>query len=119
MTDDDDWTVQIFVADGAAPAVHEYLREGGAVRHHSGPLAKQANKVVDVSVEALRANWQDTVAKLTSIGDSIDDKPSAWGVVEIEVGLTLSATGQLLFIAEASAEASVKFELAKRGAGAV
>ena len=35
---------------------------------------------------------------------------------EIEVGMTLSAKGELLFIAEAGAEASIKFVLKKKTA---
>lgn len=99
----DDWTVQIYVPSpaGATPS----LRERGG-------------RVVDASVETLRENWRETVQKLVEIGDGVDDTESGWGVSEIEVGLTLSAKGQLLFIAEAGAEASVKIRLSRRGAQA-
>jgi hypothetical protein len=95
----DDWTVQIFVPSPAT--------ETPALRDRGG-------RVVEASVETLRENWRETVQKLVEIGDGVDDAESDWGVSEIEVGLTLSAKGQLLFIAEAGAEASVKIRLSRR-----
>ena len=92
----DDWTVQIYT-----PTARPGLRDRGG-------------EVVEASVEALRENWADTVRALTAIGDGIDDDDARWGVSEIEVGLTLSAKGQLLFIAEAGTEASVKIRLTRR-----
>jgi hypothetical protein len=87
----------------------------GSYRQHSEPApSRRGNQVVEASVETLKANWHETVKQLTEIGDGIDDDQSKWGVSEIEVGLTLSAKGQLLFIAEAGAEASVKIKLSRR-----
>lgn len=106
----DDWTVQIYVP---SPAASGETDEQGAGR--APGLRDRGGRVVDASVEALRENWRDTVQKLVEIGDGIDDAESGWGVAEIEVGLTLSAKGQLLFIAEAGAEASVKITLTRRG----
>ncbi|MGN7967845.1 Pepco domain-containing protein [Microbacterium sp. 22296] len=106
----DDWTVQIYVPSPAASGTSD---EQGAGR--ASGLRDRGGRVVDASVEALRENWHETVQKLVEIGDGIDDAESAWGVAEIEIGLTLSAKGQLLFIAEAGAEASVKITLTRRG----
>ena len=109
----DDWTVQIL-----APGLPEDTvgpREGVDEYTLSGPL-RQGGRVVEASVDAIKANWQTTIQKLAEIGDGIDDDAAGWGVSQIEVGLTLSATGQLLFIAEASAEASVKITLTRRPA---
>ncbi|WP_295787191.1 hypothetical protein [uncultured Microbacterium sp.] len=92
----DDWTVQVFSprdAPGIAPS-------GG--------------EIVEASVDALRESWHDTVEKLTAVVDGIDDDISTWGVSQVEVGLTLSAKGRLLFIAQAGAEASVKITLTRR-----
>lgn len=97
----DDWTVQIFVPSADAGAGAPGLRDRGG-------------RVVDASVETLRENWRETVQKLIEIGDGVQNAGSDWGVSEIEVGLTLSAKGQLLFIAEAGAEASVKITLTRR-----
>ncbi len=106
----DDWTVQIYVPSPTLPGTSGERGTGQAPG-----LRDRGGRVVDASVEALRENWRDTVQKLVEIGDGIDDAGSGWGVAEIEVGLTLSAKGQLLFIAEAGAEASVKITLTRRG----
>lgn len=95
----DDWTVQVFVPADDGPT---------ALR------ADRGGRVVEASVEAMRAGWADTIQALTAIGDAADAGTSAWGVSEIEVGLTLSASGRLLFIAEAGAEASVRVKLTRR-----
>lgn len=112
----DDWTVQIFVPSPASPGAGVYA-ERGIGGPYAGPpgFRDRGGRVVDASVETLRENWRETVQKLVEIGDGIDDAESSWGVSEIEVGLTLSAKGQLLFIAEAGAEASVKIRLSRRG----
>jgi len=115
----DEWNVQIFVPGEPGPSIPS-MREYRSGAPHAGPpsFRGRAQRVVDASVDSLRESWQETVQKLVEIGNSIDDNSSAWGVSEIEVGLTLSATGQLLFIAEAGAEASVKITLTRRSADA-
>jgi hypothetical protein len=105
----DDWTVQIYVPSPAPSGT-----SGAQGAGESPGLRDRGGRVVDASVEALRKNWRETVQKLVEIGDGIDHGESGWGVAEIEVGLTLSAKGQLLFIAEAAAEASVKITLTRR-----
>lgn len=109
----DDWTVQILAPELPDPSAE--FREDIDRYALSGPL-RQGGRVVDASVDAIKANWQETIQKLAEIGDGIDDDSAGWGVSQIEVGLTLSAKGQLLFIAEASAEASVKITLTRRQA---
>ena len=109
----DDWTVQILAPDLPDPSAA--FREDSGRYSLSGPL-RQGGRVVDASVDAIKANWQETIQKLAEIGDGIDDDSAGWGVSQIEVGLTLSAKGQLLFIAEGSAEASVKITLTPRPA---
>lgn len=101
----DDWMVQMLVPAPVAPAF----------RADDDPAPnRRGSRVVDASVDTIKANWHETVRKLAEIGEGIDDGASGGGVSQIEVGLTLSATGQLLFIAEASAEASVKITLTRR-----
>lgn len=112
----DNWTVQI-LAPRESDAAFRSPDDDGPVERHSAPVAsRRGERVVNASVEAIKANWNDTVQKLTEIGDGLDSGSSGWGVSQIEVGLTLSAKGQLLFIAEASAEASVKITLTRRPA---
>ncbi|WP_285137059.1 hypothetical protein [Microbacterium sp. lyk4-40-TSB-66] len=113
----DDWSVQIYVPSPAEGMPRPSPERGMYPPHAGAPTIRgdRGGRVVDASVETLRANWRETVQKLVEIGDGIDDAESTWGVAEIEVSLTLSAKGQLLFIAEAGAEASVKITLTRRG----
>ncbi|MFJ4039173.1 hypothetical protein ACIPVB_13985 [Microbacterium sp. NPDC090007] len=92
----DDWSVEIY-----------------APRQTPG-VAPTGGEIVEASVDALRESWHDTIEKLTAVVDGIDDDISTWGVNQVEVGLTLSAKGQLLFIAQAGAEATVKITLTRR-----
>lgn len=113
----DDWTVQIYVPPAADPTSEADRRSTAGTTYTDSPgLRGHGGRVVEASVEALRENWRETVQKLVEIGDGVEDAESGWGVSEIEVGLTLSATGRLLFIAEAGAEASVKIRLSRRDA---
>ncbi len=115
----DEWNVRIFVpAEPGVPfsGMHGY-RDRGVPQAKASDARGRADRVVDASVESLRENWRETVAKLVEIGNGVDDGASEWGVSQIEVGLTLSATGQLLFIAQAGAEASVKITLTRRPTG--
>lgn len=109
----EDWTVEIL-----APAPDNrslWAREVEGIGEERESAANQRGaRVFTESVDTIKKNWHQTVQKLTEIGDGIDNGSSEWGVSQIEVGLTLSATGQLLFIAEASAEASVKITLTRR-----
>lgn len=115
MSDTDkNWTVQILAPRDSERSFRS-PDDGGDVERHSAPGAsRRAEQVVEASVESLKENWNETVQKLTEIGAGLDSGSSGWGVSQIEVGLTLSATGKLLFIAEASAEASVKITLTRR-----
>lgn len=113
MSTTENWNVSIFVPS-TTPALVTAVPDDAPVEYHSKSIGERAGQVVEVSVDALKANWQETIAVLTTLADATDDKPSKWGLSEIEVGLTLSAKGQLWFIAEAGAEASVKFKLTRR-----
>lgn len=111
---EENWTVQI-LAPRERETSFRSPEEGGEDELHSELMAsRRGTRVVDASVDAIKANWNETVQKLAEIGEGIDDTSSGWGISEIEVGLTLSAAGKLLFIAEASAEASVKITLTRR-----
>ncbi|MDQ1083866.1 MULTISPECIES: hypothetical protein [Microbacterium] len=110
----DDWTVQIFVPSPAAGSPDRSAEDGDVPRVRTPGVHHSGSRVVDASVESLRENWRDTVQKLVEIGDGVQDAESGWGVSKIEVGLTLSAKGHLLFIAEAGAEASVRITLTRR-----
>jgi hypothetical protein len=64
-----------------------------------------------VSANEIKDQWNDTIDTLMELGNAISQRAAEWKIDEIEVGLTLSAKGQLLFIAEAGAEGSIKLTL--------
>ena len=64
----------------------------------------------------VQEQWGKTVDTLMKMSSTIAARSKEWSIEEIEVGLTLSAKGELLFIAEAGAEASIKFTLKRKGA---
>lgn len=68
--------------------------------------------VEKIDPEDMAADWKrklDHVVEVATSAAATKDK--AWHIDEIEIGLTLSAKGELLFIAEAGIEASVKVTL--------
>jgi hypothetical protein len=65
-----------------------------------------------VDSKAMGADWKDKLDRVVEIAENAAEKKGqAWHIDEIEIGLTLSAKGELLFIAEAGVEATVKVVL--------
>ena len=75
------------------------------------PSRKPSARVVSVKAEKVREQWGKTLDTVMGLSSAIAQRSQGWVIDEIEVGLTLSASGQLLFIANAGAEASIKFLL--------
>jgi len=104
-------TIQILTAGapeiewGTPPSGHD-LEE-----HSLAPMDERAGKVVEVGVDVIRRNISAVIDALDAILPAPEHQSSGWAVDTIEVGLTLGAKGQVLFISEASAEASIKITL--------
>lgn len=81
--------------------------------HHAltKTIGEVIGKVATVSAGSVQNQWNDTIDTLLDLGSAISQRAEAWKIEGIEVGLTLSAKGELLFIAEAGAEASIKVTL--------
>ena len=70
--------------------------------------------VQDLDSKEMAADWKDKLDRIVDVAThAAQSQDKAWRIDEIEIGLTLSAKGKLLFIAEAGAEASVKVTLKK------
>jgi|GEM_PF-1416883 len=106
------WQLSIFVPGGAesgdAPLPDEAVRTHALKDHF--PLFGQVKKVPAKSVETQWRQTLETLMTLTTVSPDSD----RWTLEQIEVGLTLSAKGELLFIAEAGAEASIKLTLKRK-----
>lgn len=71
-------------------------------------------EIKPVDQDAMEADWKEKLGRIVDIATSAaQTQDKAWHIDEIEIGLTLSAEGKLLFIAKAGAEASVKVTLKK------
>ena len=70
--------------------------------------------VQDLDSKEMAVDWNDKLDRIVDVAThAAQTQDKAWHIDEIEIGLTLSAKGKLLFIAEAGAEASVKVTLKK------
>jgi hypothetical protein len=116
LPDNDDWSISIFVPDPdmVAPLASDDAVENQSLRDFIPGL----NRVVKVGADKVQEQWSRTVNTLMELSATIGTGSKEWEIDEVEVGLTLSAKGELLFIAEAGAEASIKFLLKKKKPGA-
>jgi hypothetical protein len=74
------------------------------------------SREIEVPAGQVRDQWNRTMAGLLSLAaDWSAGNPAGWHVGEVKIGLTLSAKGHLLFIAEAGAAASVEVKLTRAG----
>ena len=70
--------------------------------------------IQDLDSKEMAADWKNKLDRIVDVAThAAQTQDKAWHIDEIEIGLTLSAKGKLLFIAEAGAEASVKVKLKK------
>src|SRR6185437_5372971 len=95
--DKGDWKASIFVPAAAARA---QVDEDPSVQTHS-IKSFIFGRVETFEPDQMKDQWQRTVEMLMGMTSSLDEKAKGWHVEEVEVGLTLSAKGELLFIAEA------------------
>ena len=109
----DDWQLSILIPEGEIAVVEEIdPMENHAIRD----IIPGLRRVAKVSAAEVQEQWARTVDTLMKLSSTIADRSKDWSIDEIEVGLTLSAKGELLFIAETGAEASIKFKLKRQKA---
>lgn len=111
----DEFEISIFVPEGdtAAPPLVD-----PSVDHHSiRDWASGLGRVAKVGAGQVQEQWTRTIDTLMQLSSTAAAHSKEWSIEEIEVGLTLSAKGELLFIAEAGAEASIKLKLTRKGGG--
>lgn len=108
----DEFEISIFVPQGetAAPRPAD-----PSVEHHSiSNWIPGLGRVTKVGAGQIQEQWTRTVDTLMQLASTAAGRSKEWSIEEIEVGLTLSAKGELLFIAEAGAEASIKLKLTRK-----
>lgn len=110
----EDWKLSIFVPEDKTAV--EVLPDDAVSEHSLRDLLSGAKRVTRVGAAEVQAQWERTVDTLMKLSSTIADRSKEWTIEQIEVGLTLSAKGELLFIAEAGAEASINLTLKRRSA---
>ncbi|ABC23838.1 hypothetical protein F11_15590 [Rhodospirillum rubrum F11] len=110
----DDWTISVFIPDSVPPA--HSPPDPSTDDHSLLECLSPAGRISRVSGRGLQQQWTDTIETLLTLGTTVSDRATDWQISEIDVGLTLSAKGELLFIAEAGAEASITFKLTRKTA---
>jgi hypothetical protein len=115
-----DWDMAILAptapsgGEGDAP-----IASDGSVTLHSLPFVGTIfhGKVEEVPAASVQGQWAATIGGLLeSASDWVAHETGPWQIEEVTVGLTLSAKGKLLFIAEASAEGSIQLKLTRKPA---
>lgn len=114
MTDDPHapFEISIFLPEGETVVLPP--DDPAVERHSMRDLLPGFGRIAKVGAAEFQEQWSRTVDTLMKLSSTIADSSKEWSIDEIEVGLTLSAKGELLFIAEAGAEASIKFTLKRR-----
>lgn len=110
--------ISIFVPEKAPVFVPMLSREEIGEHGLTKGLATVVGGIARVGADKLKEQWRGTIDTLVGLGATVSERAEGWHVEEIEVGFTLSASGELLFIAEAGAEASITFKLKPNKAGA-
>lgn len=104
------WDVQIYVPQAAGT---QPLNDD-AVQKHSLPSWLGGSKIDLLDGSTMQSQWTETIDNMLKLTTSIVGGVGDWQLDAMEVGMTLSAKGQLLFIAEAGAQASVKLTLKRK-----
>lgn len=105
--------ISIFVPDSDVGLREE--ADGSVVHHAIRDLIPSLSKVTKVGAEQVEEQWARTIDTLMKLSSAAAGRSTEWCIQEIEIGMTLSAKGELLFIAEAGAEASIKLKLTRKG----
>jgi hypothetical protein len=71
-------------------------------------LMRTPHKETEIDLNEMKARWQESISSVQTLIEAVaEEMVSGWKLDEISVGMTVSATGKLAFVAEASAEASI------------
>jgi len=111
-TDAEDWEISIFVPGGATAPVP--IPPDPATQDHAKlPAWLGGSRIEKVKSDVIK-QWEATLGGLLQMSSVVGAHSRDWVAEEIEVGFTLSAKGELLFIAEAGGEASITVKLKRR-----
>lgn len=102
------WTISIFVPGGASTS--SVGSPDPSTEDHARPWIPGAARIEKIS-DRIFEQWDATIQRVMQMSSAIGGQEKNWSADEIQVGFTLSAKGELLFIAEAGAQASITVKL--------
>lgn len=105
--DGGDWQMSILVSEmAAAPASRPADKS---------LLKRLLGREIRVPAVSATGQWSETISGIVAaVNQWTLAEAGAWQISEVNFGLTLGAEGKLLFIAGASAEASVEVKLTRK-----
>lgn len=105
-TDGGNWQMSILVGETAAAPARPA---------NKGILKRLFGNEISVPAGSATRQWTETISGLVAAVNTWSaNETGPWQVSEVNFGLTVGAEGKLLFIAGASAEASVEVKLTRR-----
>jgi hypothetical protein len=109
----DGWSMSILVPEDPGASLGD---RSGAPRTKGFLRSLFGGKEVVVPAATVTSQWSETISGLMATVNGWEDVANGrWQVDEVNVGLTLSAEGKLLFIASAGVEGSIQVKLARAG----
>jgi len=101
------WEMSILVGDSPGEPARP---------RREGVLKRLFGKEISVPSGAATRQWTETISGVVAaVNQWTASETGPWQVSEVNFGLTVGAEGKLLFIAGASAQASVEVKLTRRG----
>lgn len=110
MAENDDFEISIFIPEDSSFSSPRRA-DPTSKEHVSFPIFQGG--VTKVSARVM-TQWEQTLTRLVQMGSKITSASEEWRAEEIEIGFTLSAEGELSFIAKAGAQASVTVKLKRK-----
>ena len=108
------WSLQIYVPEGRAAGQRSAVRQDESVTTHSATSAMRkmfGGRVEELSQAEMEEDWKAKLTSIVALAGAASEAQKGWHVDSVEIGLTLSAKGHLLFVAEAGVEGSVRVTL--------
>ena len=91
-----------------------FISSGETITPGSVELHNKSTKEITRTLDEVKSDWKQMSEKISAIIAETDikfEKDSGFKLSEIEIGLAFNAKGKIAFVAEAGAEASIKFLL--------
>jgi len=112
MAEPENYKISILVPPDAQSDSFRSQRTDDAVKHHGikDTLSSFWTRQ-EVDIESVRDQWEDTIKSLFIMTDSARGLQSGWVLDEVAISMSISAKGELSFIASAGLSGTVTIKL--------